>query len=151
MDNDDEQHQPKPETETTGAGGGRRIKTAVGLGDNDDGGWYIPRQPRDESGKNEPIRHGSLKDIAIEVLASSSSRDAQDIYNRLLSIFPEFDLAKEGLSDALARMVMSAYTIAQYVPDAFVFEELRLCCPYFSDKQIVRIIELALRNKPVSR
>ncbi|MBN8662488.1 MAG: hypothetical protein J0M35_19115 [Candidatus Obscuribacter phosphatis] len=151
MPDDADDARPKLQTETTGAGGGRKIRTAIGLGDGNDGGWYRPREVPGGPGRNEPVRHARFKDIAIDVLFSSTTRDYQDLYHRLSGKFPEFDLAEEGLVDALARMVLSAYTVAQYVPDAHVFDELRSTCPYFSDEQLLRIIELASRSKPMVR
>jgi|AGTN01.2.fsa_nt_gi hypothetical protein len=148
---DGDDAEPKLQTETAGAGGGRKIKTAIGLGDGSDGGWYRPREQPGGGGHNEPVRHCRLKDAAIDVLSYSTSRDWHDVYHRLLGKFPEFGLAEEGLADALARMVVSAYTVAQYVPDAHLLEELRFSFPYFSDRQIERIIELASRSKPTLR
>lgn len=148
---DGDEAEPKLQTETAGAGGGRKIKTAIGLGDGNDGGWYRPSELPSGPGRNEPIRHSRLKDISIEVLASSTSRDYQDIFHRLSGRFPEFDLAQEGLADALTRMVLSAYTVAQYVPDVHILEELNCSCPYFSDQQLLRIIELATRSRPMIR
>ncbi|HNM50698.1 MAG TPA: hypothetical protein PKN86_13370 [Candidatus Obscuribacter sp.] len=43
----------------------------------------------------------------------------------------------------LAQMVVTAYTLALHIPDTYVFAELRCSCPYFSDLQLERIMELA--------
>ncbi len=153
-DKDDEDVTPSPQVENAGAGGGRKNKTTVGLGDgigDEDGGWYKPRELPSGAGKNEPVLHSLLKDAAIDALIESSSRDYSDISRRLTKWFPQFDDAKEGLADALACMVISAYTVAQFVPEAHVFEELRFTCPYFSDQQLLRIMELASRTRPIVR
>ena len=40
-------------------------------------------------------------------------------------------------------MVVTAYTLALHIPDTYVLDELRCSCPYFSDSQLGRIMELA--------
>lgn len=142
---------PQLQTETAGAGGGRKVKTAIGAGEGNDGGWYRPREMPSDPGRIEPVRHVHLKDMAIEELSSSEWRDYSVVCRRISGRFPEFGLAQEGLADALTRMVLSAFTVAQYVPDEHVFEELKWSCPYFSDQQLLRIIELSSRNKPMIR
>ena len=125
--NDDISNEPpvsQPQAETEGPGGGKRVRTALGLGDGDDGGWYNPSDMPEFS--DEPIRHEILKDIAIDALAGCESRDRQNVSNQLLlKIKYQYPFVADGLSDVLAGLVVSAYVVAQYVPSKQVFKELR--------------------------
>ncbi|MBX9668117.1 MAG: hypothetical protein K2X93_10885 [Candidatus Obscuribacterales bacterium] len=115
------------------------------------GGWYRRFGGSGGPAREEPINHSHLKYAAIEVLSGSAARDYDDVYRRLASRFPEFGLAKEGLADALATVVMVAYTMAQYIPEDDAMEALRLGCPYFSGEQIFRIVELATGRRLSTR
>lgn len=138
---------PKPQSEASGGGGGRKIRTALGQGGGKDGGkdggWYSPCEKPFDEGRNEPVKHGALKDAAIDALSNSDVRNWHDVYLRLLGRFPEFDTAQEALADVLAQMVVTAYSLALHIPGAYVLDELRCSCPYFSDSQLGRIMELA--------
>jgi hypothetical protein len=79
---DDKDDVPQPQTKSSGAGGGREVRTAIGLGDGSDGGWYRPRELPSGPGRNEPVRHSHLKDIAIDVLSTLTPRNYENLYGR---------------------------------------------------------------------
>lgn len=143
----DDDFAPQVETETAGPGGGRKCKTAIGAaedgGDAGGGGWDVPPEMPGGAGRGEPIRHSHLKDIAIEVLSHSRSRDYSNLYLQLCLTLSDFDLAAEALADALSRIVISAYMTAQYSQAANVFGELRRTFPCLSENQLRKIIRLA--------
>lgn len=123
-----------------------RPRTVIGAGGGKGGGWYKPRESSGAGERDEPIRHKHLKDLAIDVLSSCGSRKYPQVYSQLRLCLTTDGPESDGLADALARMVVSAYTIASFVPDAQCLYELRFSFSYLSDAQIKRIIELASRD-----
>ena len=124
-DEPEDAFEAEPQTESSGAGGGKKRRTSIGTGD-DSGGSYRPGESfGGEPWRNEPIRHSRLKGFAIDALERSDSKDWADVYSRLLGRFSEFGLAQEALADILASLVVSAYTVALYVPGPQVFGVLR--------------------------
>jgi len=145
--------EPEPEIESAGDGGNRRRRTSVGTGGNS--GWDGDGSPpgggdSDEDPDElfgEPVRHGHLKDIAIDVLKESHSKDYSDVRDRLLRKlhlrFGEAHDTREAMADILSSMVVSAYTVASFMPGPRSTSELKAVFPYFSAQQIKRISSMA--------
>jgi hypothetical protein len=152
MPDDDLRKEPQPQTQTepAGPGGGRRVKTALGLGDSSGGsGWYKPREFGESPSPSEPIRHLQLKEIAIQALSRSKTRNFSDVYEKLTKDLSDYTFVRKELAETMAALVVSAYTVAQYVPDEYVLNEMRFSFGCFSETQLKEIIEMASRNKPV--
>lgn len=145
---EDEQDKAPPlQTESCDGGGVGRRRTAIGAGGGKGGGWYKPRDSAGDGERDDPLRHMHLKDLAIDVLSLCGSRNYLGVYSQLRLCLTIDGPEKEGIADALTRMVVFAYTIASFVPDEHVFEEMRFTFSYLSDTQINRIIELASRDR----
>jgi|GEM_PF-1935124 hypothetical protein len=133
------------ETESAGDGGNRLKRTAVGAGGGSrwgaGGGSSEDFEGRGFFG--EPVRHGHLKDIAIDVLSQSHSKNYSDVRARLLGRFIEKGDDKEAMADILSSMVVSAYTVA-YLSNPKSEADLKAVCPYFSARQIERILSIAM-------
>lgn len=140
------------ETESSDDGGNRRRRTAVGTGGS---GWDGDGSPPGggDSAEDpdalfgEPVRHGHLKDIAIDALKESHSKDYSDVRDRLLRNlhlrFGEAHDTREAMADILSSMVVSAYTVATFMPGPRSNSELNAVFPYFSAQQIQRISSMA--------
>lgn len=134
----------QPETDSSGAGGGRKIITAVGAG-GDDGDANPPSQKQWHSDNQQP-QHLGLKSSAIDAFSDLINRDYPMVFRTLHRKFLEFTYAKEELIHALTTMIISAYTVAQYTPKQNRLETMQAVCSYFSDEQLLRIIDLADRT-----
>jgi len=129
---------PKPQASPPGGGGKR--KTRIGAGDM--GGGALP--PWQGSGRLEgdsqrSVPHSHLKDMAIDALEMSYSKDQAVISRNLSQALGSFDMQPE-LAEVLSAMVFAAYSTAQVVTDE---RALFLAYSCFTDDQLVRIMRLA--------
>jgi Tfp pilus assembly protein PilO len=90
------------------------------------------------AGKRTVI-HSHLKDMAIDALELSASRDQATVAQSLGYVLSSFD-AQPEMAQILASMVTAAYSLAQDCPDERLLYQAYSC---FSDEQLSRIIGLA--------
>jgi hypothetical protein len=146
----DESSKPQPQSEGAGAGGGRKTKTAIGTGDfyfGGGGNWFVPGQYDEPFLSREPLKNGHLKDMAISELSSATVKEWYVVYQRLIKRLSDQSFQVAGRAEVLATMTVTAYTLALYIPDQNILNELRIVCAYFSDAQLKQIIEIAQREK----
>jgi hypothetical protein len=131
---------PVPKTETAGPGGGGKAKTRVGAGESGGGGgsaW----QGMDSSdrGPERKVLYSHLKDMAIDALEMSSSRDQATIASSISSVLGSYDMQAET-AEVLASMVVAAYSCARDIHDD---KAVFLAYSCFTDAQLNRILKLA--------
>lgn len=104
------------------------------------GGAYVPRDFPPGEQPREPRRHERLKDLAIEALCKSKSKSWFDVNERLQKALANSRIQQDGLSEVLTCMVVSCYTVAEFLPPEHAMQELRFTFSLFSDDQLKRII-----------
>jgi hypothetical protein len=140
---------PETQTSSDGAVGGRKSRTTLGYFGGEGGahgsGWGGGDWGTFFSGTDESAQDPSdfLKDLAIFALELSESRDRANVCQRVYDSLVYFGARNEPLAHALAQLVVTAYTVASFVPPKEAFEILQQAFPKFKQHQLKSIIALS--------